>query len=79
MSFNEDEVFSQNYNPFDMTDELPKINTNGLTDLIKNPMSNKVVSGIFNMVVSQKQGASNTPIMDDSPDKDNDDNPFSML
>ena len=83
MSFNEEELFSQNYNPFDLTEELPKISTKGLTsdltDLIKNPMGNKVVSGLFNLVVSQKQGGSNTPIMDDSPDKDNDDNPFNLL
>ena len=83
MSFNEEELFSQNYNPFDLTEELPKINTSGLTtdltNMIKNPMGNKVVSGLFNLVVSQKQGGSNTPIMDDSPDKNNDDNPFSLL
>ena len=80
MSFNEEELFSQNYNPFDLTDDLPKINTNPLTDLVKNPMNNKLVSGLFNLVVSSKQAMTqDTPIMDDSPAKENGDNPFDLL
>ena len=56
MSFNEEDVFNASYNPFDVSKDLPKINTGPLVDMLKNPLNNKLVSGLFNLVVSSKQG-----------------------